>query len=298
MEWTDAVTTLADGRKLGHVSYGSPDGLPVFHFHGALTSRWEGFWLHRAARACGVRLVTVDRPGIGVSDFVVGRRIADWPRDVAQLADRLGFGPFAVIGVSGGGPYALACAAAMPERVKRVALVAAAAPLHDRSVVALMSTRQQWILRPMIDKLPMLRSVIFGLKCMPPLLRVLALGAVLGGLSPADLKLVRGEELRREMKLLPLESFSAPFGTSVQGPAWDGHLHGHPWGFDLSSITSPVDLWYAEDDRIIPAAMGRWLAERLPGARANYFADDGHLSLIIGRAPEYIGPLAAALRAL
>lgn len=291
-EWIDGTAPLPDGRRLGYVSYGDPRGRPAFHFHGALTSRWEGFWLADAARAHGIRLISVDRPGIGSSTFAPGRRIADWPGDVEHLASHFGFARFAIVGVSGGGPYALSCAAALPERVEKVLLIAGAAPLADPAVFALLSARQRFTLGRLIHRPRLLRSFVYALSMMPRLMRVIALGATLGGLSRADLRVITSAEVTAAAKRLPADSWSAPFGQSVDGAAWDGHLHGHPWGFDLESIRVPVSLWYAEDDRIVPARMGRWLAGRLPVNTARFFADDGHISLIIGRAAEYLAELA------
>jgi pimeloyl-ACP methyl ester carboxylesterase len=292
--WTDGVATLADGRKIGFVDYGDPAGRPAFHFHGALTSRWEGFWLGDAARACGVRLISVDRPGIGNSCLKPGRCIADWPSDVAEIATHFGWDRFSIVGVSGGGPYALACAAALPERVERVLLIAGAAPLSDPAVFALLSARQRMTLGRLIHSPKMLRAVVFALSVMPQFARVLALGATLGGLSSADLRTIRSPEVAAAVKRMPPEAAQAPFGSSVDGAAWDGHLHSHPWGFTLESIRVPVTLWYAEDDRIVPARMGRWLASRLPVNTAHFLPDDGHISLILGRAAEYLRELGAA----
>lgn len=293
-DWIDGTAPLPDGRRLGYVAYGDPRGRPTFHFHGALTSRWEGFWLASAARAHGIRLISVDRPGIGTSTFVEGRRITDWPKDVEHLAGHFGLSRFPIVGVSGGGPYALACAAALPERVEKVLLIAGAAPLSDPAVFALLSGRQRFTLARLIHRPRLLRAFVYALSRMPRLMRVIALGATLGGLSRADLKVITSAEVTEASRRLPEESWSAPFGASVDGPAWDGHLHGHPWGFALDSIRVPVSLWYAEDDRIVPARMGRWLAERLPVSTARFFADDGHISLIIGRAGEYLAELAPA----
>lgn len=297
MDYLDATATLADGRRLGYAIFGDPAGLPVVHFHGALMSRWEGFWLHAPARAAGVRLISVDRPGIGNSDMAPGRRVSDWPRDVEQLAAHLSLPRFTVLGVSGGGPYALACAAALADRVRRVLLVAGAAPLAEPEVFALMSRRQRTVLGAMMGRPRLMRSFIFALKCMPDLIRVLVLGAALGGLSPADLRLVKNPELAKAKQAMPACARQAPFGASVDGPAWDGHLHSIPWGFELSAVRVTVDLWYADDDRIIPPTMGRWLAARLPARETRVFPDDGHISLIIGRAAEYFAALVQSARA-
>jgi pimeloyl-ACP methyl ester carboxylesterase len=114
--------TLSDGRILACAEYGVPRGKPVFFFHGTPGS---GFFspLDEITKKTGVRLICVDRPGYGLSTFQPGRRILDWPDDISQLADFLGMHKFAVAGHSGGGPYTLACAYALPDRVTAAAIL-------------------------------------------------------------------------------------------------------------------------------------------------------------------------------
>ncbi len=118
---------LNDGRSLGYAEFGDPGGKPVFFFHGTPGSR-----LFRPpdeiTRKIGVRLITADRPGYGLSTFQPGRRILDWPADIAQLASHLGIHKFAVSGHSGGGPYVAACAYAIPERLTVAAVLSGAGP--------------------------------------------------------------------------------------------------------------------------------------------------------------------------
>jgi len=104
------VLRLNDGRLLGYAEFGDPGGTPVMFFHGFPGSRLEGALGHEAAERAAVRMICIDRPGMGLSTFQPGRRMLDWPADVAALADALGIGRFAVGGVSGGGPYAAVCA--------------------------------------------------------------------------------------------------------------------------------------------------------------------------------------------
>jgi pimeloyl-ACP methyl ester carboxylesterase len=101
---------LADGRQLAFNEYGVANGQPVFFFHGGNDSRLEAVLLEAAASDLGLRLVAPDRPGYGRSDPQSGRRLLDWPQDVAQLATGLGIASFAVVGHSGGGPHAAAVA--------------------------------------------------------------------------------------------------------------------------------------------------------------------------------------------
>ena len=121
---------MPDGRELAYEEYGDPDGEPVLSFHGGLSSRLDAAPAHQAALALGVRLLSPDRPGIGRSTFQPGRRLLDWPADVAALTDALGIDRFAVMGWSCGGPYAAVCGARMSDRVTAVGLLSSAVPLE------------------------------------------------------------------------------------------------------------------------------------------------------------------------
>jgi len=110
----DKVIQLRDGRTLGYAEYGSSEGKPLFYFHGHPGSRFEARFLAEQAAQVGVRLIGIDRPGMGLSSFKARRRLLDWPDDVVELADSLHLDRFAVVGFSGGGPYTLACAYKVP----------------------------------------------------------------------------------------------------------------------------------------------------------------------------------------
>ena len=107
---------LKDGRTLGYTDLGNSDAKPVFHFHGFLGSRLEAILLsEKDIENLNIRLIGIDRPGIGLSDFKKNRTLLDWPDDVVELTDALGIDKFIVEGISGGGPYAAACAYKIPE---------------------------------------------------------------------------------------------------------------------------------------------------------------------------------------
>ena len=122
--------TLPDGRELAYEEYGDPAGDPVLSFHGGLSSRLDAAPAHQAALDLGVRLLSPDRPGMGRSTFQPGRRLLDWPADVAALTDALGIDRFAVMGWSCGGPYAAVCGARMSDRVTAVGLLSSAVPFE------------------------------------------------------------------------------------------------------------------------------------------------------------------------
>ena len=108
---------LPDGRTLAFSEFGDPDGDPIFHAHGVPSSRLEGALLHDSARKHGFRVISTDRPGIGRSTHLPGRRFLDYPKDIASLADALGLERSGVMGGSGGGAHTAVCAHAIPERL-------------------------------------------------------------------------------------------------------------------------------------------------------------------------------------
>src|SRR4030042_1974723 len=125
----DSSIVLWDGRHLAYAEYGDPRGKPVFLFHGIPGSRIFRPPPDDLTAANGVRLITVDRPGYGGSDFQPGRRILEWPADVCALADVLGLERFAVCGHSAGGPYVLACAAFIPQRLTAAGVISGLGPV-------------------------------------------------------------------------------------------------------------------------------------------------------------------------
>lgn len=128
---TEQVIRLADGRKLGYAEYGDPAGKPLMYFHGLPGSRLEAKLTEPTASRVKARVIGVDRPGYGLSDFKPQRALADWPNDVSELANALGLDRFAVLGVSGGGPYALACARKIPARLSAVGVVGGLGPVYQ-----------------------------------------------------------------------------------------------------------------------------------------------------------------------
>jgi len=155
---SDRSVLLSDGRQLAYIECGDPVGEPVFHFHGHPGSRLEALIASDAATRAGVRLIGVDRPGMGRSDFKPRRRLLEWADDIAALADALAIDKFAVEGTSGGGPYTAACAFKLADRITACGIVAGLGPIHrfgTRGMMAVnrlqfgLARRAPWLLRPM-----------------------------------------------------------------------------------------------------------------------------------------------------
>ncbi len=284
------TASLPDGRRLGYAHYGARHGTTFFYFHGLPGSRREARLLHAAAEARGIRVVAVDRPGYGRSDPLPGRSLYDWPDDVAALADALGLARFGVIGVSGGGPYALACAHALPERVIVTGVVCGLGPVAEPALRRAM----RWPAR-----------LVFALAAIyPPLLNALA-GTPLAQLAhrrPASLLRLaarfnggpdREVLLREDVLGILSDSLREAFLQGPAGAVQDTLLYRRPWGFDPGAITGRVIFWHGEADRIVPCLHSAYLQARMRQPERILVPDEGHFSLPIRHAPAILSRLAS-----
>jgi pimeloyl-ACP methyl ester carboxylesterase len=277
---------LGDGRRLGYAEWGDPGGAPLFYFHGWPGSRVEGRLGDEAAKANGVRLIALDRPGMGLSDFRDGRTFAGWPADVLQVADALELDRFAVLGISGGGPYAAACASMLSDRLTRAGIVSGLAPLNVPGASAGMGRRNRLAFQ-LVGHLAVLRRILMGAMAVSVARgpdRVLERGVA----ATVDKKYLRRPEVREIL----VESLSDAFRSGSRGPAWEMGLYARPWGFRLEDIRTPVDLWHGEEDANAPVAMGRYLAASIPESRASFYPGEGHLHFV-DRLPEIVAAVCA-----
>jgi pimeloyl-ACP methyl ester carboxylesterase len=282
---------LPDGRRIGVAEYGAPAGLPVVYCHGFPSSRLEAALAHAQAAAQGLRLIAIDRPRFGLSDPKPGRRLTDWPEDVATLMDALGVARFAVLGVSGGAPYALACAAGLPGQVSAVAIVAGLGPLNTAPVGVL-----PWygeLARVLAVRRPRLARVFFaalvaGIKCAPERL----LRSTAAFLAPADQAVLARAEVRAA--LLATFREAARQGSASWAQEFD--IYVRDWGFDLGSIRAPVWLWHGEHDRVVSPIAGRRLAAELTRCHAHFLPEEGHYSLPLGHMADIFARLRAHAR--
>lgn len=267
--------TLKDGRTLGYAEYGSPQDKPVFFFHGSPSSRLVGQITDEAARRLNARVIAIDRPGMGLSDFRPDRQILDWPDDVVQLADILGIGSFAVLGYSAGGAYAAACAFKIHQRLRAASIVSGLGPIDVRGatndmprqvrVFLLTARRAPFLLRLFLKQLMARR-----LPGDPGFSPTKALG------SDADKAVLARPDVARVFGIALLEAFR----SGNRGPARDAVLSACPWGFVPHDISTEVHVWHGEADILAPAVFGRYIANAIPNCRARFFPDEGHISLI------------------
>ena len=278
---------LRDGRSLGYAEYGAPEGKPVFHFNGFPGTRLEAKLIAAAAARTGVRLIGIDRPGMGLSDFQSGRQILDWPNDVIELADALGLDRFSIVGVSGGGPFSAACAFKISERLVACGIIAGTPPMD---AVPEDIPRSSRIMGFVARRLPLLFRILMwwsiGRIRQEPERLAAMIEKQAQSLPEPDKQLLG----KHEIKQFFVKQAAEAFRQGAKGPAWEGKLlSGKPWGFTPEDISMEnVHLWHGELDANIPVSMGRAMARRIPHCQAKFYPHEAHLSLLLNNADEIL----------
>jgi pimeloyl-ACP methyl ester carboxylesterase len=274
-------------RRIAFAEYGDPAGRPVFLCHGTPSSR-----LNRpdddVTCALGVRLVVIDRPGCGQSDFLPGRRLVDWPRDLAAVADALGFERFAVVGFSGGGPYVAASACCLPNRVVAASSVAGAGPVDaPGALVGLGSYRKT--AGALAKHVPALFRAAMWLTNHPGRNPNRFFDKFTRDLAPPDLAIIARPEIREKL----VATYAESVRHGLKGVALDLTIAMRPWGLPLGEIRCPYFIWHGEDDRSTPIAMAQYLAKSIPNSRTTYLSGAGHM-FFYDRWPDILRQLLAA----
>ena len=286
MVQTHTVTT-ADGRDLC-VEVAPSDGPDAILVHPGTPNSRHLFagWI-ADAHARGATIVAYDRPGYGGSTPAPGRTVADGAQDARTVADALGLQRFAVWGVSGGGPYALACAALLGERVRAAAVLGSSAPwgASDLDYFAGMGQENVDDTRLLLEDRTAARA-----KLEADRLEVLELAAEgMVRMRETFSTLVSGPD--REVLEGPSGDFIAMCTRDGLTPGADGWFEDcvaelEPWGFDLSAIRVPVKVWHGAYDQFVPRAHGEWLAAHIPNAQGQFSDTDGHLAVPAERIDE------------
>ena len=273
--------TLDDGRKLAYAEYGRRLGSPAFYFHGTPGGLLEGRFLDEAARLHDVRLIAVDRPGYGSSTFHASRTIGDFPNDVAQLADALDVGRFAVVGLSGGGPHAQACAARIPARLTTAVIVSGAgspdAELDGRGRIGRMLVKFGLWIAPFFAWLSAMWVAFWAPRAKQ-------------WMMPRSID--RTMTKRRDVRVAFMEETREALRAGGRAMAQDLALFTRPWGFTPAEVgVVPVSLWHGDKDNVVPVRIGRYFAREIPGCRATFVAGGGHLMIV-----DHAGEIMEAVR--
>jgi pimeloyl-ACP methyl ester carboxylesterase len=291
MNQPNEIICLSAGRSVALSEYGVKTGAPIFFCHGWPSSRTMAQLTDAAARDLGLRIISPDRPGIRDSSFQAERRLLDWPPLVREMADKLGIENFKILGISGGAPYALAAAWALPERVRAIAVVSAAPPLADLTDLSGLLPLYRWLLFFYPRHRELLRfsfhlvrpflSVKLPIRLRPMLLKLL---------QPCDAAVMRDVAAFEAC----FESQRQAWRASADGLMTDAEIYAQPWGFPLEEIQTPVRLWHGRKDRSFHWELGRSLGERLPHCTTRLVEDEGHYSLPIRHMHEILADLQSA----
>lgn len=286
---TEHQIILPDGRKLCYAEYGAADGQRVMYFHGSPACRLEPLLIGEdVLLRAGLCVVAPDRPGIGGSDFQPARGFSDWPRDVAHLADHLGWDRFSVLGNSGGAPYAAVCAARIPERLNQVVIVSGGWQMHWPEAR---------------DHLPLPNRVTLNLARRAPWLLGWLLSAMTSGETGSKEKELA--QMRSRMPAADLAAFAIGDRIHVlgrmlretirQGPrgaVWDLGMYVRDFDFELSEVRLGLHLFHGEADTNAPLPLVQRVASLLPIAQLTTYPDEAHLSTLVNHFDE----IAARLR--
>jgi pimeloyl-ACP methyl ester carboxylesterase len=281
MEQERPLTVRAPGGRALEVMLSGPDdGLPLV-FHTGTPSGLAGYRpMTDAASARGLRTVLYARPGYGGSTPQPGRRVADAAGDVAAILEHIGADEFITAGWSGGGPHALACAALLPARCLAAASIAGAAPYDSPGL--------DWLAGMAEENVAEFTAALAGEAGLTRFLDEAA--GVLSGVSDAEVAdslggLISDTDravLTGEFAAYLADSLRAALSTGIAGWRDDDLAFTSDWEISLEAMghATPVAIWQGDEDRMVPAAHGRWLAGNIPLARARMLPAEGHLSLV------------------
>ena len=271
---------LPDGRTIAVSEFGDPAGPTILYFHGFPACGLEAGLIPGLA----VRVLALDRPGYGGSSLQPGRTLLDWPQDVAHVADELGLDHLHIVGLSGGAPYAAACAAVLGRRVRSLSLVCPVPPAHGvpdgtEGIGELIrfgrQPRRAATLFPLVRLL--VRQRFFPIHRM-----------VRQGLSPVDTAALTPAVLERLIAV-----WREALRHGVEGALSDARIYAADWRFDLDQVDVPTSLWCGGQDRLVPLdTLAPYRA--IPGIRWHTLEGEGHFSLPF----RHIEPLMAELMAL
>ena len=274
-----------DGSVITCEVVGDPGAAPVLLCHGLADSRLSAQMFTQVAGALGLRIVAPDRPGTGRTDPRHLTRLVDWVQDAALVLDALGIDAAALIGVSGGGPFAAACAAQLPSRVSRLTLISAlGAPGWPTDGMA---TGERLSLEA-ARRVPGFGGWFLGrLAVLARTSPELFLRVATSELPGTDRRALEQPAIRDPF----LANYLEAFRRGSRGVGQDLRVLTHPWGFELGSIQAPALVCHGDADLTVPVQHARRFAAAIPGAQLQIHPGHGHFS-IFDAIRDMLAPLA------
>jgi pimeloyl-ACP methyl ester carboxylesterase len=292
---SEGTVEVGRRRRLGYADFGARRGRTIVWLHGTPGARRQiPDQARRLANRQGLRIIGIDRPGVGDSTPHLYDAIADFASDLACVLDRLGVERCAVVGLSGGGPYALASASVLAERIVTVGILGGVAP--TRGLDAVPGGPVSWAV-PFAPAIEILREpAAVLLSAVVRLLRPVASQGfdLYARLVPEGDRIVLSDPSIKEMFIDDLLRGSAP---GPKAPVYDLVLFTRHWGFPLSSVCQPVHWWHGDADNLVPIAHARHMATRLPDCTLLVRPGESHLGSM-GAAEEVVSTVMGAWDAL
>ena len=266
------IIKLKDGRQLAYSQFGNLKGKPIFYFHGWPNSRLRIGFANSLANKLGIRIIGIDRPGFGLSDYQADRKLLDWPDDVVELADDLKIKQFSILGVSGGGPYAAVCGYKIPDRINKIAIVVGLAPTYIPKILDDMPwyNRLGWANYRNHKSTRFISTFIhyITIRYCPLLSRYQYIFW-----SAPDRKILFDKKTRSNKNV----AYAEAFRQGYKGPMLDLKLYTQDWAFNVADIKSKVFLFYGADDKNVPLAMGKYYASAIKNSKLKIYPNEGHL---------------------
>lgn len=286
MKTTDKTLTLEDGRVLGYIETGDPEGKPLFLFHGLHSSRLEAKCIEHEMYNKGIRFICFDRPGMGLSTFQENRKVLDIVDDTIALAESLGIEKFSVLGVSSGAKYALACAYKLPERLSSCNVFAGASPME---LITDEMPKYNRFFIALIQRFPSLIYIVYwflyGRLSNEPSKSDQFLANIIQVLDDVDKKLFEEKKIKKSL----LDTFHESYAQGSKGIAYDASfdIQEKSWGFKVEDIRFiPIHFWHGGLDKGVPFSMTKQMIDKIPNATLTFYPQEGHISLIFNQIDE------------
>ncbi|MCE7995672.1 MAG: alpha/beta hydrolase [Roseivirga sp.] len=266
---------LSDGRKLGFMEYGDPTGFPVFAFHGTPGSR---IWFkedEEISKALGIQLITVDRPGFGISDQNAARTFLQFADDICELSQFLNLNKFSVMGVSGGGAYSAACAYKYPDLIYKAGLISTTNQFENGKPPKEMAFANRMAFT-LAKRFPRVIKYVLNQQKNTiehnPDKYIESISKNTKHLCESDREIIAVRENAEAVMIQMKEAFK----NGVAGTVYEMRLYTREWGFDCTKIKVPVTLWHGSADTLVPISSAQELARKIPDCDENYAEGKGH----------------------
>ncbi len=275
---TDNTIILSDRRVLGYAAYGDSLGFPVIYFHGGQESRLSSMFMDSTAKKFNIRIISPDRPGIGISTFQAKRQFLDWGNDIRQLADSLGLNKYSVFGMSGGAPHVLACVLTDSLSIVNASIISGASPYNYKGTLKGMWLPVKiihWLASWSNDK--QLRKFIqsdFESLFNKPEKRIIQFQKYLP--KPDKRLMINHPEYGWEF----IEGSKESYKQGIEAVVQEWKLYVSDWNMKLNTIQFPITLWYGSMDRMAPVSRGNYYKSQLFNSKLKIIDDEGHFSLI------------------